>query len=316
MEGNLMNKSNENFKDIDDFYIHLKDVKVETYGMRFGRWCTRRWHNSRINQLKWVTKLLLIPCSKLFGTKIGNLGGGRNSVLLNENKYKKLYYILNDEKSKKTLLCILGYRITSDVNILHEESDFVFNQYFDKKIMNFSNSEVFVDCGGFVGDTVEMFINRVPIFSKIYMYEPQHNNYLKAKKYLLKWEKDVFERIVLREAGVGKECVSMKITSDGSASAVSPKGDYNINIVSLDDDIAESVSFIKMDIEGFEIDALEGAKRHISTEKPKLAICVYHKIEDLWEIPELILKLNPSYKLYLRQYNAGDNPSESVIYAI
>lgn len=45
-------------------------------------------------------------------------------------------------------------------------------------------------------------------------------------------------------------------------------------------------------------------------EKPKLAICVYHKPHDLWEIPKLILKLNPSYKFYLRQHNAGNNPWE------
>ncbi|MBO5118814.1 hypothetical protein J6B78_02715, partial [Methanocorpusculum sp.] len=64
--------------------------------------------------------------------------------------------------------------------------------------------------------------------------------------------------------------------------------------------------------------ALKGARNHILAEKPKLAICVYHKPDDLWEIPEYILSLNPKYKLYLRQYmfGNGENPWETVLYAV
>ena len=96
------------------------------------------------------------------------------------------------------------------------------------------------------------------------------------------------------------------------------KADYTPEQEQLDDDINEPVTFIKMDIEGFELDALMGSKHHIIMEKPKLAICVYHKPDDLWQIPEYILQLNPSYKLYLRQYKAGDgnNAWESVLYAV
>ena len=121
-----------------------------------------------------------------------------------------------------------------------------------------------------------------------------------------------------RNAGVGKENLSLKIASGGAGSHISNAGDQDGQIVSLDDDVKEPISFIKMDIEGFELDALEGAKNHIITEKPKLAICVYHKPDDLWQIPEYILNLNPSYKLYLRQYKYGDgnNPWESVLYAV
>ena len=77
----------------------------------------------------------------------------------------------------------------------------------------------------------------------------------------------------------------------------------------------ERVTFIKMDIEGAELESLKGAGRIIIREqKPKLAICVYHKKEDIFDIPEYILSLNPKYKLYLRHYTLGE--WDTVLYAI
>ena len=101
-----------------------------------------------------------------------------------------------------------------------------------------------------------------------------------------------------------------------SANQISTNGEIEVDCVSLDNDISEKITTIKMDIEGFEIPALHGAQEHLSTETPKLAICVYHLPNDLWEIPQLITEINSNYKLYLRQYNAGILPIESVIYAL
>lgn len=76
----------------------------------------------------------------------------------------------------------------------------------------------------------------------------------------------------------------------------------------------EEVSFIKMDIEGAEEKALSGAKRIITEQKPKLAICVYHKTEDIIELPALVLSMRPDYKLAFRHYSAN-SASETVVYA-
>lgn len=72
--------------------------------------------------------------------------------------------------------------------------------------------------------------------------------------------------------------------------------------------------FIKMDIEGAELEAIKGAKNTIQKYHPQLAISVYHKTEDILELPKLILEYNPRYKLYLRHYSITD--SETVLYAI
>jgi len=76
----------------------------------------------------------------------------------------------------------------------------------------------------------------------------------------------------------------------------------------------EKATFIKMDIEGSELEALKGAQNQIKVNKPKLAICVYHKETDLITIPQFILSLNPDYKLYLRHY--GNFSTELVLYAL
>ena len=76
----------------------------------------------------------------------------------------------------------------------------------------------------------------------------------------------------------------------------------------------EKVTLIKMDIEGAELQSLKGAKRIIQHDKPKLAICIYHKPEDMVEIPLYIKELVPEYKLYIRHHSS--NVSDTVLYAV
>lgn len=87
-----------------------------------------------------------------------------------------------------------------------------------------------------------------------------------------------------------------------------------VEVVALDDVLFDKeITFIKMDIEGAEYAALKGASRIIGSQKPKLAICIYHKPQDIWELPELILQLNSEYRFYIRHYSYKDN--ETVLYA-
>ena len=89
----------------------------------------------------------------------------------------------------------------------------------------------------------------------------------------------------------------------------------SVQIISIDEDIREKITFLKMDVEGFEIPALLGAKRHIREDFPKLAICTYHIVSDMWEIPRLIDTIRPGYRFFLRHYELTQN-WETVIYAI
>ena len=73
-------------------------------------------------------------------------------------------------------------------------------------------------------------------------------------------------------------------------------------------------TYIKMDIEGAEHKALEGAKKIIANNKPRLAISIYHKQEDLWDLPKLILNIRPDYKFFIRHYTMGF--ADTVLYAV
>lgn len=76
----------------------------------------------------------------------------------------------------------------------------------------------------------------------------------------------------------------------------------------------EKVTYIKMDVEGAELQSLKGAKETIMRDTPKLAICIYHRQDDLWKIPEYILSLNKKYRFYIRHYCSYYY--ETVLYAV
>lgn len=82
----------------------------------------------------------------------------------------------------------------------------------------------------------------------------------------------------------------------------------------IDETIAGRLDYIALDIEGYELDALEGARKTIQQYRPMLGICVYHKISDYVDIPLKIKQLNPEYNFFFRHHSPV--PFESVIYAI
>ena len=91
-------------------------------------------------------------------------------------------------------------------------------------------------------------------------------------------------------------------------------GADEIKVVTIDGIVKEKVTFIKMDIEGSELKALHGAEKTIMRDKPKLAISIYHKLEDILDIPAYIHHLVPEYKFYIRHYSL--NAAETILYAI
>lgn len=235
-------------------------------------------------------------------------------LLKNIQHYDWLYSRLEDDASRLVLGNLMGYRIFPAQSFLKAAYDEVHPQYFDKSIISCGKDEVFVDCGGFTGDTTEEFIRQFGNYKRIFVYEPNQDNYQTCWENLAK-----YPHITVRPCGVGERSNRLAIESSGSGSTFmreqkSPDS-QGIRIVSLDEDIRETITFLKMDVEGFEIPALLGAKRHIRDDFPKLAICAYHIVSDLWEIPRLIDSIHPGYRFYIRHYNFPQN-WETVLYAI
>lgn len=225
-------------------------------------------------------------------------------------KIEKTYNLWHDEKSKIIFKNILKYRNTAEVSFLSETKEDL--QYFDLKIIKLKNDEIFIDGGAFDGQTSIQFKTLTKDkFKKIYLFEPGQQNVALIKK-TAAISRD--ERIVLINKGLYAKEDIMNFNEDAVSSTISTYGKTQVEVERLDNLIEEKVTFIKMDIEGAEIAALHGACHIIKKYQPKLAISVYHKYDDLWEIPLLLKEFNPDYKLYLRNYR--ENGDEIVCYAV
>lgn len=176
------------------------------------------------------------------------------------------------------------------------------SEYFIDEIFDIGEEECLVDGGGYDGDTIEEFIEYTKgKFRRIYSFEPQ-----KDKAEIIECKRWKYgDRIKLYPKGL-YDCETELYFSNGksglSGRIDEGEGGESIQTIDIDSAIEEEVSFIKMDIEGAEMKALQGAANTIKTYKPKLAICVYHKPEDLWDIPRYIDSLVPEYKFYIRHF--------------
>jgi FkbM family methyltransferase len=231
----------------------------------------------------------------------------REELKQNMAWWSTLWLQMSDQVSKQTLIDVLRFRLTANPDYMNDYTVRLIDQYFED-FMQYKN-EVFVDAGGFDGDTTEEFINRYPDYKKVYLFEPSLKN-MDAAKERLKSRRDVnFISLGLSESQ-GK----LYFNADaGSASAITNRIGESISVVTLDKELEnEPISFIKMDLEGWEMNALRGAETIIRNNKPKLAIAVYHSAKDFREIPQFLLKINPRYRVFLRHYTQGW--SETVMY--
>lgn len=229
-----------------------------------------------------------------------------------------LYSMLCDEKSRDVLVGLLNYRMRHDPKILLEIADKSQNQYFDKDLITYSKDDVFLDCGGYTGDTVEEYAKHsAGVYNKVICLEADEDNckIIKGKAAELK--------IDLREVACWSEKKQLFFDKVGSGSGnvvagnkESERQTITVNADTIDHIVSEQkIRFIKMDIEGAEYDALMGARNTIERDKPILMISIYHKQDDFVKLPMLILSMCPEYNLYMRHYRCM-SAQETILYAL
>lgn len=231
-----------------------------------------------------------------------------------ENYNNELILIATTFYEKSIYQQLLSEQI-SDANIINagELMNQLFDQqYFDLPYMPRSDDEIFLDVGCFDGLTVRNFVHwSRNAYKEIIAFEPDICCYEKCKKEL----KDIRNLTLINKGAWSKEAVLQFDATGVSDSKISESGTTRIETCRLDDIVGDKcVTFLKMDIEGAEKEALIGAERIIREQKPKLAISIYHKKEDIWEIPQLLMKWNPNYRFYLRHYSLRF--AETVLYAV
>lgn len=185
-------------------------------------------------------------------------------------------------------------------------------QYFD--MFSPKKNEVFVNAGAFQGETDIDFARWTNgSYKKIFAFEPMESNVEICGKH---YEENGIKNIDLFSKGTWSETGRISFAEGASQGQIDVNGTNDIETIKIDDAVAGydgKITFIKMDIEGAELEALRGASETIRKDKPRMAICIYHKPEDLYEIPGYLLSLVPEYRFKVRQYTSMS--WETVLYA-
>lgn len=230
--------------------------------------------------------------------------------------YEWAYNFFEDELSKDIIIQRIACYLLGD-SVDKSTSP----QYFEDGIVHLNDDEVFVDCGFFTGDTAEEFVRQTGgKFRHIYGFEPDEYASSKAANFI-----QTHDNVTHIPKGIYSCDTTLKFMSTFGASAASggniidtdAENVIKIQVTSIDNyfaDISDKPTFIKMDIEGSEGNALRGAEHTIRNYRPKLAVCVYHKPEDIYVLPKLVSSYRSDYKYCLRHY--ANYFWETVMYAI
>lgn len=232
--------------------------------------------------------------------------------------FSVFYNSLEDDKSRKIVINLLNYRISKEQKWLDAMAEYVddeSDQYFDEHILaQYDFFTGFVDGGAYTGDTLEAFVKHFPSWKgTYYCFEADGEICQELFDKVRKTESSqiqVFEYALWNK----KERISFDRSIGGSGNCIG-EGQDQVQCMPIDLALdGRQVDFIKMDIEGAEHNALLGAERTIKKFLPIMAICVYHKPEDFYDIFMLIKSFSKEYRFYIRQYRYGQ--TETVLYAV
>lgn len=216
-----------------------------------------------------------------------------------KNDLESAYNLLADDLSRQVFLDMLNYKFSGKMKYLFQHATLREN---DLKLFDFSECETYFDLGAYTGDTVQEFLNMTDgKYGQIVAFEADKKNFDK----LCANHNSLNNFLPLNLAAWNKEeQISFAGTSGRQASIFGSKKKL-INADTIDN-IAQKnnvyPSYIKMDVEGAEMQALEGGAECLKKCKPKLLLAGYHFDADLFRIPLFLHKINPDYQIFLRKH--------------
>ena len=232
-------------------------------------------------------------------------------------QFEDAYASLDDDFSKKVFVNVLKAKLSGDFSLYKDIM--IGTEYFDEGIIDLNDHEVFLDVGAFKGQDIVEFARRTGgKYDGIIALEPDKKNLTILQETLAGHN---INDIEVHVKGAWHEYASLHF-HDGreGSSRVSETANVALPSTSIEVDTignilqGRRVTYISMDIEGAEHNAILGAEQTIKKWKPKMAVCVYHKREDLFDILLLLKSFVPAYKFYMRHYS--DNQTETVLYAV
>lgn len=238
--------------------------------------------------------------------------------------FQRTYERMADEKSKEIFTNILNYKITKNIEYLHKLQNYIDdekNQYFPEDLIKFVPEEIFVDIGAYTGDTLDSFINHYGVkkWKKYYGLEADKIVCDKLYEYVQNHQL-TNKTVIYNKAAWDKEETLFFTENAGDSSMHKDFNSIDENAIDADciDNILgedTKITFVKMDIEGAEYNAICGMRKLLQKNKPVIAVCAYHKRDDYFKLTDLIEEIVPhEYTYFMRQYRY--TPTETVIYAI
>lgn len=313
--------------------FHLKEVMDEAYKFSYDVYRKKEYakcffgKDNKINDLEQVYLLMQDNDSRtifdyIIKSRVAYVVIGEEAIELYPLKMiENLKGSTKDgnfgTKIEKNRYKINGYLIETTFELL--TGTWIEGQYHYTDICIPNSGDVVISCGAFMGETTIWFADKVGRNGKVYSFEPTEYTYNVAFRNII--NNSLQDVVTMEQCGVWDEDTDLEINvskglEEKSCNCITSDGiGEKIKATKIDTYVKQNninkVDFIKMDIEGAEMRALIGASNTIKRYKPQLAICVYHKSDDLIEIPTFISDLVPEYKFYLSQKNAY----ETIIFA-
>jgi FkbM family methyltransferase len=227
--------------------------------------------------------------------------------LLEPALVRSAFHLLSDTDSQREFVDQLRLRITGEFD--HLASPVAHPQYFPPDLVNWRGGEVVFDGGAYDGDSLRAWAQwRGNDFARWIAVEPDPLNRVRLTPLIAALPAEVQSRVIVQDCALGAVAGSLILEATGTAgSTVASTGAVNrieVAVRPADSlDQHEPISFFKLDIEGAELEALEGASQMIARGRPVLAISAYHRQDHLWRVPLACAALLPESTLHLRPHN-------------
>jgi FkbM family methyltransferase len=220
-----------------------------------------------------------------------------------------------DPDSLEQLLAHLRFRLELDFDALPPPT---VPAYFPAEVLASLPAPFrFVDCGAYDGDTIRELIALRPDVDRIVAFEPDRAAHARLESYVASLPTNLRSRIDRRPEALGRRAMRASFVETGDTSArIAAEGEHEVQVSTLDAtiDLAGAPLYVKLDVEGAEADVLDGAQALLGRTRPHLAVSVYHRPGDLWEIARDLAALDLGYRFLLRTH--GVDGADLVLYAI
>lgn len=223
-----------------------------------------------------------------------------------------LFNALADDQSRQACTEAIALRRTGDVRWLRSPSPS--DQYMPAGVPLSRTAVRFVDGGAFDGDTIVQLRSGGFQIAALAAFEPDPANY----ELLVRRARAAVPtaEATLWPCGLDATSRQVRFQANGLASSgIAERGELMIQTVAFDAALPNwKPTYVKLDIEGAEEDALRGMANTLHEARPAVAVCVYHKPADLWQLPRLVSEFLPNADFFLRSH--AWNGFELVLYAI